>query len=380
MTDVKPGAGGEHLVPVGLINDAAGVLDCEGYDQLSADLLACLASPPVAAAGSDGEGGPPAIWLEPTCCAETHGDGRRWSEDPCWEECDGHPEQQPTKYVRADLAARAQPPAGKGVTKLRAMLIDVRDNGLIYWEPNTDHGHVTQALMLKRIEDVLAAHPAEPAAPDGGERERAIDVLKRIDREYGVNHTSKWCRDQALAALRPAEGGFSSFPKTEIPGGGSSEGVSDCSCYHCSKERFATLPSEAFFSLANPDMRMVTCAICGNKRCPHATDHRLACTNSNEPGQPGSNYGPPLPAASEQAVAGEWITWPGGENPVGAALVEVEYRNGERESRSANRFGWTHWGGGSSETGRYDIIAYRVVTAADTPSTGTERSEVDQNQ
>jgi len=32
------------------------------------------------------------------------------------------------------------------------------------------------------------------------------------------------------------------------------------------------------------------CSICGNKRCPHAADHDLACTNSNEPGQPGSNY------------------------------------------------------------------------------------------
>jgi hypothetical protein len=33
--------------------------------------------------------------------------------------------------------------------------------------------------------------------------------------------------------------------------------------------------------------RMILCETCGNKRCPHATDHRNACTNSNEPGQPG---------------------------------------------------------------------------------------------
>lgn len=36
------------------------------------------------------------------------------------------------------------------------------------------------------------------------------------------------------------------------------------------------------------DMRMVLCPECGNKRCPKANDHRNACTNSNEPGQPGS--------------------------------------------------------------------------------------------
>ena len=37
-------------------------------------------------------------------------------------------------------------------------------------------------------------------------------------------------------------------------------------------------------------MHMILCAICGNKRCPHATDHRLECTKSNEPGQKGSVY------------------------------------------------------------------------------------------
>ena len=35
---------------------------------------------------------------------------------------------------------------------------------------------------------------------------------------------------------------------------------------------------------------MIVCSICGNKRCPHATDHEYDCTNSNEPGQKGSYY------------------------------------------------------------------------------------------
>jgi hypothetical protein len=35
---------------------------------------------------------------------------------------------------------------------------------------------------------------------------------------------------------------------------------------------------------------MILCPKCGNKRCPHSTDHNLECTNSNEPGQPGSRY------------------------------------------------------------------------------------------
>lgn len=37
-------------------------------------------------------------------------------------------------------------------------------------------------------------------------------------------------------------------------------------------------------------IRMFLCAKCGNKRCPHANNHANACTNSNEPGQPGSAY------------------------------------------------------------------------------------------
>ena len=40
---------------------------------------------------------------------------------------------------------------------------------------------------------------------------------------------------------------------------------------------------------------MFLCERCGNKRCPHATNHRHACTGSNEPGQPGSEYGSHVP-------------------------------------------------------------------------------------
>ena len=36
--------------------------------------------------------------------------------------------------------------------------------------------------------------------------------------------------------------------------------------------------------------KMILCPQCGNKRCPKASDHRLDCTASNEPGQPGSVY------------------------------------------------------------------------------------------
>lgn len=35
------------------------------------------------------------------------------------------------------------------------------------------------------------------------------------------------------------------------------------------------------------DMRMVLCPVCGNKRCPRASNHIYACTGSNEVGQVG---------------------------------------------------------------------------------------------
>jgi hypothetical protein len=36
--------------------------------------------------------------------------------------------------------------------------------------------------------------------------------------------------------------------------------------------------------------RMILCSICGNKRCPKASDHELACTGSNDTQQIGSVY------------------------------------------------------------------------------------------
>ena len=49
--------------------------------------------------------------------------------------------------------------------------------------------------------------------------------------------------------------------------------------------RHPDIPSLHFDSI-----RMILCEHCGNKRCPHASDHQNECTGSNEPGQAGSVY------------------------------------------------------------------------------------------
>lgn len=63
--------------------------------------------------------------------------------------------------------------------------------------------------------------------------------------------------------------------------------VDPCGCHRCAREHCEANPVDGVdFRLA----RYFLCETCGNKRCPHGTDHRLDCTNSNEPGQPGSRY------------------------------------------------------------------------------------------
>lgn len=64
-----------------------------------------------------------------------------------------------------------------------------------------------------------------------------------------------------------------------------------CYCITCHDEWASRQdpPTSRTFGYAGTPIRFA-CEICGNKRCPHHTDHRLTCTNSNESGQPGSVY------------------------------------------------------------------------------------------
>lgn len=62
----------------------------------------------------------------------------------------------------------------------------------------------------------------------------------------------------------------------------------ECWCLRCARER-GDKPS-ASIGLRFDSGPMIVCSTCGNKRCPRAADHRNACTNSNAPGQAGSEY------------------------------------------------------------------------------------------
>ena len=65
----------------------------------------------------------------------------------------------------------------------------------------------------------------------------------------------------------------------------------ECLCIKCSDARFNGPPWNGVISIGDPMPPFrYACEICGNKRCPHHSDHRLPCTESNEPGQEGSVY------------------------------------------------------------------------------------------
>lgn len=87
-----------------------------------------------------------------------------------------------------------------------------------------------------------------------------------------------------------------------------------CQCIKCLNASGQTV--ELFDGMHVPiaGVTMVLCQICGNKRCPHAKDHNNACTDSNEPGQPGSAYAdqkPYLPCTTEDlpTVLGQLEDW-----------------------------------------------------------------------
>lgn len=63
-------------------------------------------------------------------------------------------------------------------------------------------------------------------------------------------------------------------------------GPPGCHCVSCLEKA----DPEPMSGLPWNIMIMSLCTECGNKRCPKATNHENACTDSNEPGQAGSVY------------------------------------------------------------------------------------------
>lgn len=134
----------------------------------------------------------------------------------------------------------------------------------------SDGGNLGYAMAdaVKVIDGAISAFGAEPVVQDECTIfDAAIDKCRTSEAidEHAWNHgvlvvMTKFneCRSAMLQA-------------------GNSPAAPDCSCRTCRPITFT-------------DSRFVVCPECGNKRCPHANDHRNDCTGSNEPGQVGSAY------------------------------------------------------------------------------------------
>lgn len=69
-----------------------------------------------------------------------------------------------------------------------------------------------------------------------------------------------------------------------LPRATDDKAIDGCGCRACRRARDERTP----WGFPVETSMMIVCETCGYKRCPHATDHRHACTNSNSSGQRGS--------------------------------------------------------------------------------------------
>ena len=124
---------------------------------------------------------------------------------------------------------------------------------------------------LHRRPTGAALHAAADATNDATDHDElhAAGVIAEGGMHWGDPYVTRW-----IAGLVERH----QVPVVETCGG----------CWSC-VNRFAQLVGT---NLWPAQVGMIVCPDCGNKRCPHATDHANACTGSNDPGQP-----PPSPTS-----------------------------------------------------------------------------------
>jgi len=119
-----------------------------------------------------------------------------------------------------------------------------------------------------------------PPRPKAEVFKRILSVREQIEDMESSNRVREMLNSgEPTIGKREAQSRAASYLSTML--GGQLE--KSCNCYKCTKARGVDL---RFWGQAV----MVVCPVCGNKRCPKASDHELACTGSNAPGQKGSVY------------------------------------------------------------------------------------------
>ncbi|EOK4034457.1 hypothetical protein ACJQ6E_001555 [Escherichia coli] len=168
--------------------------------------------------------------------------------------------------------------------QIRELVNDLRDIAIEY--------HGTQQLR-ERIARTVRAAMLQGSQPVSN-RDELLELIEGMEVSVDVSTCDADAGHRyfgtvtEISELETAKNGFILLVQDAKPNfkrAGNSPATPDCWCRTC---RPVTMS----------DMRFVVCPDCGNKRCPHANDHRNACTGSNELGQIGSAY----PAAPQQEV------------------------------------------------------------------------------
>ena len=139
-------------------------------------------------------------------------------------------------------------------------------------------GLMSKAFMQTAREAYIAGWQARAAMADSTERRALAVPAPELPSKLPSDRHEAW-DDGWNAAIEECE-------RALVRSGSGVQAPVGDDCGHC----------HSCAPITMENMRMILCVICGNKRCPHANDHRNACTGSNTPGQPGSAY--PSTAAS----------------------------------------------------------------------------------
>jgi hypothetical protein len=185
----------------------------------------------------------------------------------------------------------------RGLTEQNQQLMDPIVRAKMLEPPPPIHVMVTDTNRINELERLLASREAEvndsrksfnvfsdwaaqelearPAKPTPVIDELVSHYCNILDNlgDVPIPNFEQWAEDQWKRG-------------NELLVNIASPSTEGCVCHRCIEEK--DIRSDG---MPLSHTMIISCPVCGNKRCPKASDHRNACTNSNEPGQAGSIYG-----------------------------------------------------------------------------------------
>ena len=136
--------------------------------------------------------------------------------------------------------------------------------------------------------------------------------------------------------------------------------VSSCRCKSCLRDLDISSPCKTGWPWGMQEMTV--CAICGNKRCPKASDHDNLCTDSNELGQIAikgeDRVSVRIPVVSIK-IAKVWVE----EDLFGNSFVMAQHEG--HDATLIATFHFSHMFTSSQRTNAWAVIFARTIGAID---------------